>query len=67
MGINIDEPGNVVWRETKNHRKNNSKLTKEWTDLMRAKPTKKQVLKKETNLKRNILGIKEIDQIVKAE
>ena len=24
LGINIDKPGNVVWRDTKNHRKNNT-------------------------------------------
>lgn len=32
-GINIDEPGNVVWRSKENHRQNN-KLTKEWDDFM---------------------------------
>ena len=30
LGINIDEPGHVVWREAKNHRQNSWKFTKEW-------------------------------------
>ena len=34
LGINIDEPGNVVWRETKKHRENNYKLTQRWTNFM---------------------------------
>ena len=34
LGINIDEPGNVVWRSKENHRRNNNQLTKEWDDFM---------------------------------
>lgn len=32
--INIDEPGNVVWRSKENHRQNGNQLTKEWDDFM---------------------------------
>ena len=58
MGINIDEPGNVVWRETKNHRKNNSKLTKEWEKYMEKNHTKKQILKKRDELEKKYFGNK---------
>lgn len=34
LGINIDEPGNVVWRSKENHRQNSNQLTKEWDDFM---------------------------------
>ena len=30
LGINIDEPGNVVWRGKSNHREKSYKLTQEW-------------------------------------
>ena len=56
LGINIDEPGNVVWRETKNHRKNNSKLTREWDDFMETKPTKKQIMNKRDELEKKYFG-----------
>lgn len=58
LGINIDEPGNVVWRETKGHRKNSNKLNNEWTDFMRNNPTKKQVLKKRDELEKKYFGNK---------
>ena len=58
FGINIDEPGNVVWRETKNHRKNNNKLTKEWNKYMEQNHTKKQVLKKRDELEKKYFGNK---------
>lgn len=58
LGINIDEPGNVVWRETKNHRKNSNKLTKDWNDYMRTNHTKKQVLKKRDELEKKYFGNK---------
>jgi RHS repeat-associated protein len=34
LGINIDEPGNVVWRSKENHRQNSNQLRKEWDDFM---------------------------------
>ncbi len=45
LGINIDNPGNVVWRETKGHRKKSNALTKEWDRFMDKKkpPTQKQI------------------------
>lgn len=59
LGINIDEPGNVVWRETKGHRKNSNKLTKEWKKIMEKNPTtKKGVLKKRDELENKYFGNK---------
>ena len=58
LGINIDEPGNVVWRETKNHRKNSNKLTNEWNKFMEKKHTKKQVLNKRDELEKKYFGNK---------
>lgn len=34
LGINIDKPGNVVWRTTEEHRKNNYALTREWDNFI---------------------------------
>ena len=34
LDINIDEPGNVVWRKKENHRKQNYQHTKKWDDVM---------------------------------
>ncbi len=59
LGINIDEPGNVVWRETKGHRKNNNKLTSEWSSFMRkhkGSPTKEQVYEQRDILERKYFG-----------
>ncbi len=58
LGINIDKPGNVVWRDTKNHRKNNNILTKEWNRIMRKTPTKEQVMKKRDELENKFFGNK---------
>jgi hypothetical protein len=58
LGINIDEPGNVVWRETKGHRKNNNKLTSEWNKYMEQNHSKKQVLKKRDELEKKYFGNK---------
>ena len=59
LGINIDEPGNVVWRETKSHRKNSNKLIKEWKNFMEKTPTiKKGVLKKRDELENKHFGNK---------
>ena len=59
LGINIDEPGNVVWRETKGHRKNSSSLSKDWKSFMETKHTKKQVMKKRDELEKKYFGNKE--------
>ena len=58
MGINIDEPGNVVWREAKSHRKNSKKLINEWTEYMQTMPTKKQMMKKRDELEKKYFGNK---------
>ena len=44
--------------ETKGHRKNNYKLTKEWDGFMRKEHTKKQVLKKRDELEKKYFGNK---------
>ena len=46
-GINIDEPGNVVWRKTEEHRKNNYNITQEWNDFFEQheKPSAEQIYK----------------------
>jgi len=33
LGINIDEPGNVVWRKSEGHRAKSAKHTKAWDDF----------------------------------
>ena len=57
-GINIDEPGNVVWRDTKGHRKNNHALTKEWNAFMEKNPTKEQVMRKRDEIELKYFGNK---------
>lgn len=46
LGINIDEPGNVVWRKTEGHRAKNAEHRKEWDEFFKdnPSPTKEQVL-----------------------
>lgn len=56
LGINIDEPGNVVWRKTENHRKNNHNITKEWNAKMRNKPTKESVVKHRDEIEKKYYG-----------
>ena len=59
---NIDEPGNVVWRETKNHRSNSNLATQKWDDLFNKNQsyTREDVLKKrdeiELEIFKNIKG-----------
>ena len=45
LGINIDQPGNVVWREASRHRKFSNAMTKEWDKFV--KDTKGSFTKKE--------------------
>ncbi|MCR5270737.1 MAG: hypothetical protein K6D91_06935 [Prevotella sp.] len=59
LGINIDDPGNVVWRETKEHRKNSYSLSKDWQNFMETKRTRKQVMKKRDELEKKYFGNKE--------
>ncbi len=46
LGINIDEPENVVWRKTEGHRAKNAEHGKEWDKFFRKNPspTKEQVI-----------------------
>ena len=46
LGINIDEPGNVVWRKAEVHRTGNTEHAKEWKKFFKKNPhpTKEQVL-----------------------
>ncbi len=45
LGINIDEPGNVVWRKAEVHRTGNTEHAKEWKKFFEKnpQPTKEQV------------------------
>ena len=48
LGINIDEPGNVVWRNKEMHRKYSNAITEEWTnfiDNLKALPSKEEIYK----------------------
>ena len=58
LGINIDAPGNVVWRETKNHRKKSNALTKEWNTFIRYNPfpSKTQVYKFRDSMEKKYFG-----------
>ena len=61
MGINIDEPGNVVWRETKGHRGKSNKITQEWNTFMQKhdnNPTKEDVYKFRDQIEREYFGSK---------
>ena len=60
LGINIDEPGNVVWREANGHRKKSNVLTSEWTRFMnRGKsPTKKQIYQFRDKMEKKYFGNK---------
>lgn len=47
LGINIDEPGNVVWRKSEGHRAKSSEHTKAWDDFFESRQnySKEDVLK----------------------
>lgn len=58
MGINIDEPGNVVWREAKDHRKKSNALTKEWDDFMKRKSSEKEIEQFKSQIEMRLFGNK---------
>uniref|UniRef100_UPI000E9E2DFD hypothetical protein n=1 Tax=Prevotella sp. AM42-24 TaxID=2293125 RepID=UPI000E9E2DFD len=61
LGINIDEPGNVVWREANGHRKKSNALTRNWDNFMinhKGKPTKTQVTNFRDQLEKKYFGNK---------
>ena len=58
---NIDEPGNVVWRETKNHRSNSIKDSDAWDKLFKDPTksknyTKEQILNFRNEIETKIFG-----------
>ena len=61
LGINIDNPGNVVWREANGHRKKSNALTNDWDKFMsnhKGKPTKTQVTNFRDQLEKKYFGNK---------
>jgi RHS repeat-associated protein len=59
LGINIDEPGNVVWRESKSHQKKSAQATKEWDKVMKSPPkTKQEALEMRDQIEKKIWGNK---------
>ena len=56
LGINIDEPGNVVWRKTKDHQGGNAKHGKEWDQFFidNPQPTKEQVLQQRDFIEKEV-------------
>ncbi len=59
--INIDESGNVVWRESKEHRANNHKHIQEWREFFKEhpNPTREQVLNERNRIEKTIFGKQE--------
>ena len=58
LGINIDEPGNVVWRKTEGHRAKNAEHGKEWDKFFRKNPspTKEQVIEFRDKTEQKVWG-----------
>lgn len=56
LDINIDEPGNVVWRKKENHRKQNHQHTKKWDDYINNHPeaNKEDILKQRDIIEEDI-------------
>ena len=59
-GINIDEPGNVVWRETTKHRKGSKQQEKAWDTFFErcnktsVSPTKDKIYKERESIEQNV-------------
>ena len=58
LGINIDEPGNVVWRKTEGHRAKNAEHGKEWDKFFdqNPSPTKEQVIEFRDKTEQKVWG-----------
>ena len=58
LGINIDEPGNVVWRTTEGHRAKNTEHGKEWDEFFKdnPSPTKEQVIEFRDHTEQKVWG-----------
>lgn len=56
LGINIDEPKNVVWRKTENHHAGNVEHGKAWDEFFEKKPqpTKEQVLQQRDIIEKQV-------------
>lgn len=58
LGINIDEPGNVVWRKTEGHRAKNAEHSKAWDKFFEdnPSPTKEQVIEFRDQTEQKVWG-----------
>lgn len=56
LGINIDEPGNVVWRKSEGHRAKNAEHGKAWDEFFENSPTptKEQVLQQRDIIEKQV-------------
>ena len=56
LGVNIDEPGNVIWRKTKNHQAGNAEHEKKWDKFFEnnRQPTKEQVLQQRDIIEKEV-------------
>ena len=56
LGINIDEPGNVVWRKSEGHRAKNAEHGKAWDEFFKNSPTptKEQVLQQRDIIEKQV-------------
>lgn len=58
LGINIDEPGYVVWRKSEGHRAKNAEHGKEWDEFFKdnLSPTKEQVIEFRDHTEQKVWG-----------
>ena len=58
LGINIDEPGNVVWRKTEDHKAGNAEHGRAWDKFFKdnPSPTKEQVLEFRDQTEQKVWG-----------
>lgn len=58
LGINIDEPENVVWRKAEGHRAKNAEHGKEWDEFFKdnPSPTKEQVIEYRDKTEQKVWG-----------
>lgn len=58
LEINIDEPGNVVWRETKEHQRKSHILTKKWDEYFKNETalTKQDIFKMKDEFEMEVFG-----------
>lgn len=58
LGINIDEPGNVVWRRSEGHRSKSAEHTKAWDVFFEKSntPTREQVMEYRNRIEQDVWG-----------